>query len=123
LSAAQTILAIDHVQIAVPVGVEQACRDFYLGVLGLTEIPRPEVGAGRSFLWARAGSQEVHFRPDPDFAPAQFAHPGFAVSDVEALASRVAAAGFDVSRQQSVGPGRFHTRDPFGNRLEFLQAG
>ena len=122
MSVAPTVLAIDHVQLAVPVGREPECRDFYLGVLGLVEIPRPETGAGRSILWVRVGGQEMHFRPDPDFAPAPFAHPGFLVDDVEGLAEKVAAAGFEVNRQQSVGPGRFHTRDPFGNRLEFLQS-
>ncbi len=122
MSDAPVISAIDHVQLAVPVGSEQACRDFYVGVLGLAEIPRPVEGAGRAILWVRVGGQEMHFRPDPDFAAGAFAHPGFLVSDVDGLAERLTAAGYEVSRQQSVGPGRFHTRDPFGNRLEFLQA-
>jgi catechol 2,3-dioxygenase-like lactoylglutathione lyase family enzyme len=117
-----SVLAIDHIQIAVPVDREQQCRDFYLDVLGLSEIPRPKAAPGRSILWVRVGGQEMHFRPDPEFAPGQFAHPGLLVDDIEALAKRVAAAGFEVNRQQSVGPGRFHTRDPFGNRLEFIEA-
>lgn len=116
------ILGIDHVQIAVPVGVEQACRDFYLGALGFEEIARPVVAAGRSILWVRAGSQQVHFRPDPDFSPARFAHPGFTVAGIDALAARLTAAGHDVTREQSISAGRFHVRDPFGNRLEFIEA-
>jgi catechol 2,3-dioxygenase-like lactoylglutathione lyase family enzyme len=118
-----SIVGIDHVQIGVPVGRDDDCRAFYLGVLGLQEIPRPVAGAGRSILWVRAGGQEIHFRPDPDFAAAKFAHPGLLVDDIDALADRVAAAGYEVSREQAVGPGRFHTRDPFGNRIEFLQSG
>ena len=31
------VVGIDHVQIAVPANSEKACRDFYLGVLGLVE--------------------------------------------------------------------------------------
>jgi catechol 2,3-dioxygenase-like lactoylglutathione lyase family enzyme len=118
-----SIVGIDHVQIGVPVGRDAECRAFYVDVLGLTEIPRPAAGAGRSILWVRAGGQEIHFRPDPDFAAAKFAHPGLLVDNIDALAERVSAAGFEVSREQSIGPGRFHTRDPFGNRLEFLQSG
>lgn len=115
-----SVLGIDHVQIAVPEGWEQACRDYYLGVLGLIEIPRPERGAGRSFLWVKAGSQEIHFRPDAEFSPARFAHPGFLVRGLETLATALIDAGYEVTRQDAVGPGRFHTRDPFGNRLEFI---
>jgi catechol 2,3-dioxygenase-like lactoylglutathione lyase family enzyme len=117
------ISGIDHVQIAVPEGQEQACRDFYLGILGLREIQHPERGAGRSFLWVRVGSQELHFRPDPDFAPARFAHPGFLVGRAETLAATLTEAGFEVLRDDAVASGRFHTRDPFGNRLEFIESG
>lgn len=117
------ISGIDHVQIAVPVGQEQVCRDFYLGILGLREILRPDRGAGRSFLWVSVGEQEIHFRPDAQFAAAGFAHPGFLVGDAEALATALSKAGFEVSRDEAVASGRFHTRDPFGNRLEFIESG
>ena len=40
------ISGIDHVQIAVPEGQEQACRDFYLGVLGMREIEAPRARRG-----------------------------------------------------------------------------
>ena len=117
------ISAIDHIQIAVPEGQEQAFRDFYLGVLGLREIPRPERGAGRSFHWASVGEQEIHFRPDAQFTPSRFAHPGLLVGNAEALATALTKAGFEVSRDEAVASGRFHTRDPFGNRLEFIESG
>ena len=116
------ILAIDHVQIAVPPESEAAARAFYLDLLGFREVERPVTGAGRSFLWVAAGNQQIHFRPDPEFRPAQFAHPGFLVRGLANLAARLEAAGHAVTTEQSVGPGRFHVRDPFGNRLEFLEA-
>ena len=117
------ILAIDHVQIAVPPDSEAAARAFYLDLLGFREVERPATGAGRSFLWVAAGNQQVHFRPDPEFRPAQFAHPGFVVRGLASLAARLEAAGHAVTTEQSVGAGRFHVRDPFGNRLEFIESG
>ena len=33
--------AIDHVQLAIPVGSEDLARSFYVGTLGLTEVPKP----------------------------------------------------------------------------------
>jgi catechol 2,3-dioxygenase-like lactoylglutathione lyase family enzyme len=117
-----SILGIDHVQIAVPADSESAARAFYLDLLGFREIARPLTGVGRSFLWVAAGDQQMHFRPDPEFRPAQFAHPGFLVRDLADLAARLEAAGHTVTSEQSVGPGRFHVRDPFGNRLEFIES-
>ena len=118
-----TFAGIDHVQIVVPEGCEQACRDFYVGLLGFDEIARPAATEGRSFLWVGVGGQQIHFRCDGEFRPARLAHPGILVDGLDALAARLAAAGHPVTRADAIGPGRFHMRDPFGNRIEFLEAG
>ncbi len=118
-----TVLALDHVQLLVPPGGEQPCRDFYVGMLGLRELERPPAVAGRAFLWVGVGHQQVHFRVDPDFKPAKIAHPGFLVGDIAALEKALNARGFDADRSQIAAAGRFHVYDPFGNRLEFIQQG
>jgi catechol 2,3-dioxygenase-like lactoylglutathione lyase family enzyme len=117
-----SVIGIDHVQIAVPPGSEAECRRFYLDVLGFAEIARPAATAGRSFLWVKAGDQQVHFRADPDHRAAKLAHPGFLVADAEAYARRLADAGCEVVRADAINENRFHIRDPFGNRLEFIDA-
>lgn len=114
------VLGIDHVQIAVPPGAEGDCRTFYLRVLGLREIERPKAGEGRSFLWVQAGLSQIHFRVDPEFVAAQFAHPGLVVADAEYFAAYLESVGWAVERGDAVKAGRFHIRDPFGNRLEFI---
>ena len=35
------IIGIDHIQLAMPAGGEDAARRFYGGVLGLEEMPKP----------------------------------------------------------------------------------
>lgn len=117
-----TMLGIDHIQIEVPEGGEDAARAFYVDLLGLEEIARPRAGAGRSFLWVKLGDQQVHFRCGAGFQPAELAHPGILVSDADALAERLGAAGHAVTRADAINGGRFHLRDPFGNRLEFIDA-
>lgn len=37
------IVAIEHVQLAMPPDMEQAARDFYEGVLGIPEVPKHHV--------------------------------------------------------------------------------
>ncbi len=117
-----TLLGIDHIQIEVPEGSEAAARAFYVDLLGLEEILRPRAGAGRSFLWVQLGDQQIHFRCGADFRPAALAHPGILVDDIDALAERLTAAGQTITRADAIDEGRFHLRDPFGNRLEFIAA-
>jgi len=98
-------------------------RAFYVGVLGMTEVTKPEVLRARGGAWFRAGSAELHVGIEEPFAPALKAHPGLAVADVDRLAAAVGAAGAPVRWDDAI-PGlrRFHTSDPVGNRLEFQQA-
>ncbi len=83
-----TILGIDHVQISSPTGSEEQARYFYGHLLGLTELPKPEALRSRGGVWFKVGDQELHVGVDEPFAPAQKAHPAFAVSteDLSALA-------------------------------------
>lgn len=82
-------------QLAMPAGEEQSAREFYAGILGMTEVDKP---------------------------PALKGHPGILVTDLDAVAQRLQSAGQDV-RWDGEFPGyrRVYASDPFGNRLEFLE--
>ncbi len=58
------------------------------------------------------------------FRPADRAHPALLTDDLDGLAATLAAAGHQCITASGEIPGvrRFHTRDPFGNRIEFQQA-
>jgi hypothetical protein len=45
---------LDHVQLAMPAGEEALAREFYSGVLGLTEVPKPANLAKRGERGSRA---------------------------------------------------------------------
>ncbi|HYP75810.1 MAG TPA: VOC family protein [Polyangiaceae bacterium] len=118
-----TIIAIDHVQLAMPVGREQEARAFYSALLGLPEIPKPPELAGRGGAWFESSSVKVHLGVDMDFRPARKAHPGLLVDDLEGLANRLRAAGVTLVADEALpGQSRYFVDDPFGNRLELLQA-
>jgi len=118
-----TITGIDHVQVAAPPGCEDEARAFYGGLLGLVEIPKPAALAARGGCWFRAGAQELHVGMG-DFAPgAEKAHPGLVDDDLDAVAERLAARGYEVLFDDAIpGVTRLYTFDPFGNRLEIRQA-
>ncbi|MFH8340101.1 VOC family protein [Streptomyces sp. AM6-12] len=116
------LVAVDHVQLAAPPGSQDALRSYYAGVLGLTEVPKPPVLAARGGCWFEAGPVRLHLGVEDDFRPAEKAHPGLEVRDIEVYAARLAVHGAPVTWDDNL-PGhlRFYSRDPVGNRLEFLQ--
>jgi catechol 2,3-dioxygenase-like lactoylglutathione lyase family enzyme len=124
--AQRGVVGLDHVQVAAPRGCEPEARRFYGDVLGLVELPKPPGLAPRGGCWFRAGGQELHVGVAEDFRPAGKAHPGLVVDSVdtlEALADRLGAAGSAVEwadETEIPGRRRFHTADPWGNRIELL---
>ena len=90
----------------------------------MTEDPKPPVLAARGGCWFRSGAAAVHLGVEEPFAPARKAHPALLVSNLDALEARLTAAGHACDRADGEAPGvlRFYTHDPFGNRVEFLQA-
>lgn len=115
------VRGLDHVQLAVPPGAEEACRSFFVGVLGMPEIEKPPILATRGGIWVQAGAQQLHLGVEKEFHAAKKAHPAFAVGDIDAVAARVAAAGHRVTWDDTIpDTRRFFTDDPFGNRLEFV---
>lgn len=117
------LLGLDHVQIAIPVGAEERARAFYVGVLGLREVPKPPVMAARGGAWFVVGEQGLHVGVEQAFVPAKKAHPAFRLAsadDVRALAAHLMSKGIEVRfSDETADAVRFHADDPFGNRLEF----
>jgi len=117
-----TIVGLHHVQVSCPAGAEDTLRQFYGQVLDMAEVPKPPLLAARGGVWFRAGSCEIHCGVEDPFTAARKAHPGIAVSDVDALALAVGGSGAPVHWDHNLpGVRRFHTQDPVGNRLELQQ--
>jgi catechol 2,3-dioxygenase-like lactoylglutathione lyase family enzyme len=117
------IKSLHHVQLAMPAGREDEARAFYIVALGFVEVPKPENLARRGGVWFRAGSVELHLGVEDDFRPAKKAHPAFLVEDLASIVSACVEAGYPPKRDEPL-PGfdRVYVTDPFGNRLEILQA-
>ena len=117
------ITGLDHVQVAMPRGKKDAVRAFYGGLLEMTEVPKPAALAVRGACWFTSGSAVLHVGVEELFAPARKAHPAVLVDDLDALEVRLEAAGHECVRGDGEIPGvrRFHTFDPFGNRVELQQ--
>ena len=118
------VYGIDHVQLSMPAGGEPLVRRFYGGILGLTELPKPPALAARGGAWFRCGNLQLHLGVENEFRPAKRAHPALLVSDLAAIIETLTAEGFEIKYDSEPIQGfeRAFTADPFGNRLELLEA-
>jgi len=116
-------LGIDHVQLAAPPGCEAAARKFYVEVLGMTEVTKPAALQSRGGIWLQCGMHQVHIGVQVDFTPATKAHPAIRVLDMAGLRSRLQAKHVELIEDEAIlGLDRFYVHDPFGNRVEFVEA-
>lgn len=117
------ITGLDHVQLAMPAGGEAVAETFYAGLLGLIRQPKPEPLAQRGGCWFSSGTVAVHLGVDAEFRPARKAHPALRVRHLAALADHLTAAGVEVrpNTDQPEGAGCY-VDDPFGNRIELIDA-
>jgi catechol 2,3-dioxygenase-like lactoylglutathione lyase family enzyme len=118
-----SVLGVHHVQITVGKGQDEAARRFYCEVLGLPEVEKPDALKPRGGFWLRVGDRQVHVGVEDGIdRPATKAHVAYQVDDVEAWRPRLLAAGAQILESVPI-PGyrRFEFRDPFGNRVEFIQ--
>lgn len=117
------IEVLDHVQLAMPSGGEDQARAFYSDLLGIPEVPKPPHLAKRGGCWFERGPLKVHLGVEKNFRPAGKAHPAFRVADLAVLTTRLTEAGFSITEDEPLaGYERCYVDDPFGNRIELMEA-
>ena len=122
-SAVGLFTVIDHVQLAMPPGQEQAARSFYEEVLGMREIPKPAQLAARGGCWFESGGVQIHLGVEQDFRPAKKAHPALRCAEYDALLIKLRASSIAVHEVAYIpGVRRCHIHDCFGNRMELIAA-
>ena len=119
-------MRIHHVQVSCPPGDEDRGRDFYVDGLGFVEIEKPAELAARGGAWFRHDDgAEIHLGIEEPVT-GQKAHPALEVDstdELEQVAARLTSLGYEVDwsqRHNAERFERFHTHDPFGNRVEVV---
>ena len=118
------ILSLDHVQVAIPAGGEEAARSFYIDILGFTEQQKPAALAGRDSIWLMAGPVNLHLgiETDSDFHAARRAHPALIVDNLDEIVLACQRARLPTREDTPVNSyRRTHVFDPFGNRVELME--
>lgn len=123
------LLGVHHVNLTIddrPDTVEKA-REFYVDLLGLEMLPRPDnTDSGRPGLWLALGQsgQQIHISMEENASSYNESrrHSAFRVGNLEALQAHLQEAGVKIiGANQFAGQKRCFIRDPFNNRLELVE--
>jgi catechol 2,3-dioxygenase-like lactoylglutathione lyase family enzyme len=113
--------AIDHVQLAMPRGEEEKARQFYCGILRMTELAKPPELAKRGGCWFTSSDVQIHLGVEEDFHSAKKAHPALRCGNYEELTERLRQTGVEtVADDANPGVTRCYIQDCFGNRIELI---
>lgn len=109
---------LDHILLPIPDGKTAEARAFYGEVLGLTEI---EGGHPHGAIWFAIADIQVHLREEAA-GPLSSRHPAFEIVGLEQARQALIQKGVSISYSSDIdGRQRFFIRDPFGNRIEFIE--
>jgi catechol 2,3-dioxygenase-like lactoylglutathione lyase family enzyme len=117
------ILKVQHAQITIPKDAEVEAREFYCEFLGLQEVPKPESLHGRGGFWLQIGAFQVHVGTEDGFDRTKTkAHIAYEVENLEGWREKLETRGVKILEGVPIpNYNRFEFRDPFGNRVEFLE--
>ena len=112
---------LDHFHICVPPAKLNEARDFYVQVIGLQQIDRPDHLFSSAGYWFNIGNVQLHVGAE-DALPRSIRHTAFEVADVNAALRHLQHNGVEIINEPVIpGRKRFAFVDPFGNRMELLQ--
>lgn len=124
MTLANTILGLHHISVLVSDTAQSL--HFYVDVLGLQPMERPDLGFPGA--WLALGAQQLHLmelpNPDPVLGRAEHAgrdrHFAVQVAALEPFELRLQAAGVVFTRSRS-GRASIFCRDPDGNGVELME--
>lgn len=118
-----SVVRIHHAQITIPKGEETKARGFYCDFLGLIEVPKPVSLEGRGGFWMDLNGFQIHVGTDGDFDRTKTkAHIAYEVENLKNWREKLESRSIEILDGIKI-PGfdRFEFRDPFGNRVEFIE--
>ena len=118
------ITGLQHANITIPLQAEEEARQFYCELLGLVEIEKPLSLKANGGVWLIAGGMPIHISTEDGVNRHQTrAHLAYEVDDLATWQQRLDQAGIQ-AKPNTPFPGyiRVMLRDPFGNRVELIQA-
>lgn len=116
------IHGLDHVQLEAPAGCEAAAHAFFGGVLGLTELEKPQALQKNGGCWfGLPDGRQLHIGVVADYEPRRKGHLALRCDDLGAVTEHLRAHGVACAPDDEAGVPRLFLQDPWGGRLEIVQ--
>ncbi len=113
---------IDHVQLTAPTGSEYEAREFFVGILGMEEVEKPDALKPNGGVWFKFGEFELHIGIEEPFTPAKKAHPALEVEHIDEFIKLLEKNDVKYELDDLLpNAKRLYLSDPFGNRIEVLE--
>jgi 4-hydroxyphenylpyruvate dioxygenase-like putative hemolysin len=124
------IQSFDHIQLTIQAGQLDAALAFYVDFLGFTRVPKPST-MRQSGAWLTSGSVNLHLGEtnenngdeEENLSLPRNSHPAFRVDNFVQIMETATQKG--LKTRVDSGPSgylRGSVWDPFGNRIELMQA-
>ncbi|TLV02669.1 VOC family protein [Dyadobacter luticola] len=112
---------LDHIMLCIPEGTEDEARKFYGDILGLPELTDMGYPLPNGAIWFQMGDIQLHIRAEKTH-DISARHPAFEVHNLENARAILQNHGIAISNESKIPDrNRFSFRDPFGNRIEFIE--
>jgi catechol 2,3-dioxygenase-like lactoylglutathione lyase family enzyme len=112
---------LDHIQLCIPVGMEQEGRAFYCGILGLAEVEKPEPLKKNGGFWLQMADVQLHIGVEAMEGKSK-RHPAFEIEKIAEAKAYLVSKGVRVKDDAAIpGVTRFSIFDPWDNRIELLE--
>lgn len=118
------ITRFHHAQISVPTDAVEEAHAFYCGLMQLEEIEKPDTVKKNGGFWVLLGDVEVHIAIEDGVDRCKTkTHLAYQVDNVQAWETTLHERGIHMENSIPLpGYDRIQFRDPFGNRVEFIQS-
>jgi uncharacterized protein YhfF/catechol 2,3-dioxygenase-like lactoylglutathione lyase family enzyme len=113
---------LDHMQICIPIGMEEKARNFYSELLGLQEIEKPDALKPNGGMWYEIADIQLHIGTEEMANHKSKRHPAFEVENLEEVIHYLKSHNIEIREDIPI-PNfkRVSIFDPFGNRIELLE--
>jgi hypothetical protein len=113
------IKRLHHIQLCIPTGKEAEAKQFYCEILGLQEIPKPEILIPNGGFWLQVGDIQVHIGVEDEINKSK-RHPAFEVENSEGAKKHLEKFNISINEEKPIpGQKRFSFRIRSGIELSF----
>ena len=121
------IFRLDHIMLSMHANEKEMARHFYGHILNFKELTLPDALIESNELWYEAANVVIHLSTDTASCDNinSNRHPAFLVRSIKDAKFHLSNNQIAFTEGQTKIPGesRISCRDPFGNRIEFIERG